>query len=691
MQRPVPRLAILLASLVACDTAASKREGPAEPVAGPTQPQPPLTGPIAEVAAAMDRSVAPCDDFFRHACGGWLASHEIPADRAFASRVAAMDDQTHELLHGLLEEAANQPGDDPRRRQIGDFYAACMDQAAIDAAGTTPLQPALAEIAGVDDLQGALETAARLRMQGVEAFLFAEVEPDYRDPHTYLLGIRQGGLGLPGREFYLSTDEASRTLLGEYTQHVADMLALLGEPAADALASARQVVALETTLARASLPLEQLREVEQTYHRTTVAELRALTPKLDWSPVFAAMGNAGITAVNVATPEYFRQAAAQLARAPKSALRAYLRWQLLRAAADDLAGPIEAGSFAWTATLTGQKTMPPRWHRCVDRTVAALPEAVGPYYVERAFAGDSKRIALEMIVAVERAFEQGLGALEWMDEITRARARAKAAAITNKIGFPERWRDHSQITVTRTEHFTNVLTARRHEVTRQTRRAGGPVDREEWSAAPSVLNAYANPLGPEMVFPAAILQPPLFSTQLPMAVNFGAIGAIMGHEITHHFDDQGRKFTADGVLEGWWSDGARAGFEKAARCVVEQYDEYEVSPGLHVNGQQTLGENIADLGALKFAHAAYMQWAAQHPETSPIPGLSPEQLFFVAYAQTYCFKTTPQMERVRVLSDVHSPFQFRAIGPLTNSPEFAAAFACAEGAAMRPARTCRVW
>ncbi len=665
-------------------------DGRAEaPAPAATTPAP--GGALAEIASAMDRSVGPCDDFYRYACGGWLATHEIPEDKPFTSRFALLDDRTHVVLHEVLVEAAERPGNDPRRKQIGDFFAACMDQAAIDAAGTTPLRPALDEIARVVDRQSALEVAARLRMFGVEAFLFIELEPDYAAPTTEQPTIRQGGLGLPSRELYLQDDQPSRVTLEGYTRHVAAMLALVGEPGEDVATTAQEVVALETALARASLPLESLREVEQTYHPMSVAALGILTPGIDWPAVFAAAGNGGVARVNVATPEFFRIVGEQLGRTRPSQLRAYLRWQLLRASAEHLAAPIEAQSFAWTATLTGQRALAPRWRRCVDRTVAALPEAVGPVYVEVAFTGDSKPVALAMIVAIEQTFERGLADVAWMDEPTRAQARAKISAIRNKIGFPDRWRDHAAVRVDRRDYFGSLYSARAHELARQMQKAGRPVDPDEWHNPASVLNAYANPLGPEMVFPAAIMQPPLFSTDLPAAVNFGAIGAIMGHELTHHFDDQGRKFAANGALVSWWSDTSQRGFAAAASCVVRQYDGYTLGPKLQVNGQQTLGENIADLGGLKYAHAAYLQWAAQHPEPEPLPGLDAEQLFFVAYAQNYCSKQTPELERIHLLGDVHAPWRFRAVGPLVNSPAFAAAFACAEGTAMRPSEVCSVW
>lgn len=686
--------AVVSVVVVACQGKATTQPGDSQQHADPAVvlAAPRVSAPIAALQAAMDPAVSPCDDFYQYACGGWLATHEIPADRSSTGRVAGLDDDIHEALRELLAAAAERPGDDPRKQKIGDFFAACLDQAAIDAAGVTPLRPALEQIARVKDLQTAYEAAARLRFLGVEAFMIAEMDADYKAPTTNLLGLRQGGLGLPDRAFYLNHDEASRTLLADYTRHIAAMLTLIGDRKEDAAARAREVVALETVLARASLPLDQLREIEQTYHKTAIAAMHTLTPRIDWRGVLAAAGNAEVQQVNVATPAFFRESSAQLGALKAETLRAYLRWQLIRATAEHLSAPIEAQSFQWTAVLTGQRTLAPRWRRCVDRTVAALPEMVGPYYVERAFGGDSKPVALAMIVAIERALERGLDAVAWMDEATRAQALAKIAAIRNKIGFPDRWREDPAIVIDRRDYFASLSSARKEEAARQLRKADRPVDPDEWLVPTMVLNASANPLVPDMTFPAAILQPPLFSVDQPMALNFGSIGAIMGHEITHHFDDQGRKFDAKGALAGWWTEAAQGGFEAAARCVVEQYDAYEVRPGLHVKGQQTLGENLADLGGLKYAYAAHEQWAATAAnEPSPVSGLTQEQLFFVAYAQLYCGKETPESERVGVLGDVHAPRKFRVLGPLSNSPKFWAAFACAEGTPMRPARACGVW
>ncbi|MCY1059239.1 M13 family metallopeptidase [Nannocystis sp. SCPEA4] len=684
-----PRM-FLLAMLVGCGGRSTTTPEVTVAAPGPVA-SPAPQGPLAEVYAAMDPSVAPCDDFYRYACGGWLARNEIPADKPYTSKVAGIDDANHELLRVVLEAAAQEPGDDARKRKIGDFYAGCMDQPAIDAAGTTPLKPALAEIAKVRDVQSAYETAMRLRPYGVEAFVVSEIDADYKQPAINLLTLSQGGLGLPSREFYVTDDAPTRELLARYTEHVAAMLVVAGDAPAAAAKSAKDVVALETALATASLPLDRLREVDATYHKQSVAQLRALTPALDWQRVFAAAGNGAVTQVNAATPEFLRTTAGLLAQTRKEVLRAYLRWHLIRGAAEHLTAAIEAQAFAWTATLTGQRELEPRWRRCVDRTVAALPEAVGPYFVERAFAGRSKQTAIEMIVAIEQAFERGLDGLPWMDEATRTRARAKARRLRNMIGFPEVWRDDSQVPVDRKDYFAAVVAANRAEQQRAMAKVDQAVDPQEWFMPPSVLNAYTNPLGLEMVFPAGILQAPLFSTELPMAVNFGAIGSIMGHELTHQFDDQGRKFDETGALSDWWTEAASAGFEAAARCVVAQYDAYEALPGLRVRGQQTLGENIADAGGLKYAHAAYVQWAKDHAEAGPLGRLTGEQLLFVAFAQNYCGKETPEHEQMDVLGDVHSPRRWRAVGPLSHLPAFWSAFACAEGSAMRVPKPCAVW
>lgn len=688
--RPLVPFATLVAlvALAACDKSTAN---PDENTGGGEEEGPELTGPIASVYGAMDTSADPCQDFYQYACGGWLATNEIPADKPMYSRLSGVNEATELELKAIMEEAAANPGDDANKNKMGDFYASCMDQDARNAAGIEPLKPAFEQIAKVKNLQTALETSAKLGPYGVDGYMSAFVGPDAKDPNTNLLNLYQGGLGLPTRDFYLRDDPQSKQLLAMYEQHITSMLTIAGDSPEDAAKWAKEIVALETKLAEVSLPLEELRDAEKTYNKVDMKGLSKLSSKIKWKPLFKAAGLPEIKAVNAATPEFISKSSAILAGADKKLLQAHLRFQLVSGAAGSLNDDIANKAFEFSSILTGQQKRPEPWKRCVSATGSALPELVGPYYVEVAFPGDSKAKAMAMIQSVESAFETNLDTLPWMTDATRTAAQAKAGAIVNKIGYPDSWRDYSSVAVDRGNYFASRLSASEVELARQLAKAGQPVDKTEWFMAPFILNAYANPSGMEMVFPAGILQPPLFSTELPMAVNFGAIGSIMGHELTHHFDDQGRKFDASGAMESWWEPQVITDFEAKASCVVDAYGAYEALPGMNVNGQQTLGENIADIGGLKAAHAAYMKWAEQNPEQSPIPGLDNEQLLFVAYAQNWCQKISPEMEKVRIMSDVHSPGRFRAAGALSHNPEFWEAFSCDVGTPMHPQTACEVW
>jgi endothelin-converting enzyme/putative endopeptidase len=502
----------------------------------------------------------------------------------------------------------------------------------------------------------------------------------------------QGGLGLPDRSFYLDDDSAP--LKAAYLDYAADLLALSGVRAGDARRLAEQVVAFESRLATAAVPRSELRDADKTYNPMDRAALRLLAPGLDWDRFFADLGYPTLDGFIVSTPSYVRDLGQILAETPVETLRAYLRLRVLGEAAPYLAKRFDDRHFAFYGqTLSGQREQNPRWKRCVRRTESALGEVLGRIYVERAFAGDSKAIALDMIKRVEAEFEAGMPELDWMDAATRAAAVEKSRAITNKIGYPDKWRDYSGLSVNPRAHFANVRASRRHEARYWLDQAASPVDKDLWYMSPQMVNAYYNPLANEIAFPAGILQPPFFSRDFPQAMNYGAMGMVMGHEVSHGFDDEGRKFSATGRLEEWWAPEVAARFEERAACVERQYSAYEVQPGLSVDGRLTLGENIADLGGLKQSYRAYRKWVAENGAEPPIAGLTGEQLYFVAYAQAWCTIMTPEAEKVQVRSDPHSPARFRVNGPVRNLREFGEAFGCAPGAPLYPADDdiCVVW
>jgi putative endopeptidase len=647
------------------------------------------------VVSTMDRSADPCEDFYRYSCGGWLDATKLPADQPrWARSFSTIAERNREIVRDLLESAAKEPGPAGGERQkIGDFYAGCMDEPALAAAGAKPLAPLLALADGVSDPASLLDASGRLSLDGVSTLFGAGAVADFKNPGMNLYFMIQGGLGLPDRDYYLSEDPKNREILAAYERHVARMLGMIGESAEQAAANAKSVVAFETELAKASRPRAELRDRDKLYNKLDRAGLDALTPALPWSEFFDAIGRPAIRSINVAVPEFF-QAVERLAKAtPATTLRAYLRWQVVNQMADFLAEPFAVADYEfYDKTISGQAEIQPRWKRCVQTTNEQLGEAVGKLYVERHFAGDSKAVALEMIGDIERAFEANLPNLTWMDDVTRERAKEKAHKVADKIGYPDVWRDYSKVTVRRGDYFGSVASAQRFEIERDLDKVEKPVDRTEWLINAHTVNAYYLSTQNEIAFPAGILQPPFFHKDHPAAMNYGAIGAVIGHELTHGFDDQGRKSDGDGVLQEWWQPEVSKKFEAVAQCVDDQFSSFEVEPGVKVNGKLTLGENIADLGGLKEAYDAYQAWEVRHGEPEPlVPGLTPEQLLFVSFGQVWCTVATPEYLRRQVTTDSHSPGMFRAIGAPRNSQAFREAFGCKEGDRMVAAPTCTVW
>ncbi len=669
-----------------------------EQSAGPKAGSPEATQFATEVRASMDLEAEPCQDFYRYACGGWLDSTELPSDQTrWARSFSVIHERNRSVVRDILEQAAADPGADPGRRQIGDFYASCMDEAGIEKAAGAPLAPLLEEIAGVEDAASLMAATGKLHRHSVGALFGTQALPDFKNPDLNIAFFFQGGLGMPDRDYYVAEDEKKRQLMAEYEKHVAHMLELLGAKAQQATADAARIVAFETRLAEASRPRTEMRILEKLYNRIDVSGLKQLTPKLPWDAYLAATGYPGVTEASIATPEFFEALEAAVGDTDPAVLRGYLRWHLVNSTAEVLpAAFVDADFEFYGRKLQGQQEMQPRWKRCVAATEGALGEAVGQLYVERRFAGGSKEVALEMIHDIEAAFEKSLPQLSWMDEMTRGRAVEKAKAVGNKIGYPDTWRDYSSMKVKRGDHFANAMAARGFDYDRDAGKVGQPVDRREWRMTPQMVNAYYTPLQNEIVFPAGILQPPFFHRDFPAAMNYGAIGAVMGHELSHGFDDQGRKFDPRGQLREWWEPAASERFSEQAGCVDDLYSGYEVEPDVRVNGELTLGENIADIGGVKQAYAAYQSWQARHRSSSATPepavdGLTDDQLFFVAFGQVWCSLSTPEQVRLRITTDSHAPPRFRVIGAVSNNREFAEAFACEAGAPMRPEKVCEVW
>lgn len=636
-----------------------------------------------QIESALDRSVDACTDFYQFACGGWVKNTPLPADRAVYGRgFSAIDDRNQEVLRSVLDEASAGGGTTDAR--LGTYYKSCMDTAAVDAAGVGPLAD---QLAAIDALTGTADLATLLpKLPLADALFSAYVDSDLSDPNTYVMHLGQGGLGLPERNYYFPKDDDGKTLLADYTAHVARMLAFIGRPATDADA----VLRVETAIAAVSKAPDQLRDAAKLNNPADLKGLSKLAKNIPWKEMMAAYGVPS-ERFNVMTPDFFKGLGKLLKKTSNDDLKAYLRWHVVSSGASLLSSDMDKANFEFYGLrLAGQKVQQDRWKRCVDRTDGALGDLLGKAYIDRAFAGESKDKALAMIHDVEAAFEAGLPDLDWMDDATRAAALDKLKSISNKIGYADTLEIYDGLTVG-TDLYTNAVAVAQWNLKDDMKKVGAKVDKSEWFMTPPTVNAYYNPSWNEIVFPAGILQPPFFSAAFPTSMNYGAMGMVMGHEVTHGFDDDGRKFAGDGSLKEWWSADIVKSFEERAQCLVDQYGKVEVSPGNTLNGQLTLGENIADYGGIKLAMSAFEAWKARGNSEQGLAGFTPEQLFFVSYAQSWCSIATPEVEALRARTDPHSPPKVRVNIPLANLPAFGEAFQCSNGSPMKPSETCSVW
>ncbi len=665
-------------------------------IAGPALAADPTTTDVgAAVKAAMDLKADPCQDFYQYACGTWRETTKLPADQVRWGRgFSEIAERNRTINRAILEDAMKLPGDDPNRQKLGMFYGACMDEAGIAAAGTKPIEGWMKDVGKVKNSKDLMATIGKMHGASIPGLFALGVEGDFKDPDTNIAQMFQGGLGLPDRDYYLSDDEAKKAIRAKYVTFVAKMFTMYGTKPGAAQTMADNILAFETKLAKNSRPRADLRDPDKTYNKLDKVGLQKLTPKLDWDGYFAAIGHPEVTQINVATPEFFSGLQELVGSTDAATLQAYLQWNVLRDAAPALTKSFDEESFNFYGkTLQGQKEQQVRWKRCVAQTDGAIGDILGQEFIKKQFAGDSKKIAREQIETIQKAFANNLPGLDWMDDTTRQRALGKMGTLINKIGYPDKWKDYSKLKLKKDDYFSNLVAAGRFTFEFEAAKIGKPVDKTEWGMTPPTVNAYYNPLNNEMAFPAGILQPPFFYKDFPAAMNYGGIGMVMGHELTHGFDDEGRKFDAQGKLREWWEPSVSKKFEARAECIDKQYAAYEVQPGLPLNGKLTLGENIADNGGIKQAYSAYKAYEAAHPGTEKpaVEGLTNDQLLFVAFAQTWCSLATPEIERVLVTVDPHSPPRFRVSGPLVNYPQFAETFKCAEGTPMRPTNTCEVW
>lgn len=689
------RLPVVLALFTfACGPKAPPEPAAEAPPPAPTPEELAAKALAEKVLGDMDQTIDPCVDFYQYACGGWLARTELPSDKPSWTRsFSVIAEQNRAFLKDLLERAAKDPdAGDADWKKMGAYYGACMDEAGVEAAGLTGVQPLLDDIDALKSSKDLMPLLARLHAAEVSAFFGAAVEGDFLDPQLTILHMGQDGLGLPDRDYYLKEDDKSKALVEAYKGHIGKMFVLAGASEDDVAKMAGQVLDLEMELAKVHQARADLRDPTKVYNKIDRNGLDKDIGTVDWGAWLEGLGGGDITDINVESPETLKATARIMKGAKPDALRAYLRFHTLHSVSSHLPKAYVDESFEFYGKqVYGQQQNEERGKRCVRATDGALGEIVGKYFIEERFAGDSKDKAVAMIEGIQEAFEQQLPELDWMDETTRQRAIDKKNALFNMIGYPDKWKEYP-FEVTADNHLANVLASRKFETDDAIGRVGKPTDPKRWYFSPPTVNAYYHPLYNQMVFPAGILQPPFFDAGYPMAMNFGGIGMVMGHELTHGFDDSGRMFDPQGKMSQWWEDEASEKFNERAACVEEQFNGYEVEEGLNVNGKLTLGENIADLGGLKSAYRAFKAWEQQHPSDAPaIDGLTDDQLLFVAFAQGWCSVSSPEYTKMRVLSDSHSPPVFRVNGPVTNLPEFHEAFSCEVGKPLRPEDMCVVW
>ena len=656
---------------------------------GQQTPQAPSHEPVLDVTS-MDRRADPCQDFFQYACGGWIKNNPIPPDKSSWGVYYKVSDANLAELRSILDDAAQpKPDRNAYTQKIGDYYASCVDEKAIDALGLAPLKEPLARIEALKSKSDLADTVATLERQGM-MFRFSS-SPDFANANQVIADIDQGGLGLPDRDFYFKDDPESQKLRTAYVAHVAKMFALMGDAPDKTKAEADTVMRMETELARGSMTRVDRRDPKKLDHKMAVADLEKLTPAFAWKAYFAKVGLPSLSSLNVETPEFFKTLNTQIDKEDLDAWKAYLRWHLVHANARFLATAFVNENFDFYGkTLQGEQQLEPRWKRCTEYVDDDLGEALGRAYVDRYFGPEAKKQALTMVQQIETAMEEDIESLTWMTPETKKNALIKLHAVANKIGYPDKWRDYSALEIHRGDEMGNVWRSRQFEFHRDLAKVGKPQDRSEWNMTPPTVNAEYDPQRNDINFPAGILQPPLFDPASDAAPNYGNTGGTIGHELTHGFDDEGRQFDAIGNLRDWWTPADAREFEQRASCISNQYSQYVIIDDIKINGKLTLGEDVADLGGLMLA---YMAWKAdtKGQNLQPIEGLTPEQRFFVAYGQSWCGHTRDETKRLLATVDPHSPEKYRTNGVVTNMPEFQQAFQCKTGAPMAPAKRCRVW
>ncbi|MGC8550435.1 MAG: M13 family metallopeptidase [Acidobacteriaceae bacterium] len=649
--------------------------------------------------SAMDTSVNPCDNFYQFACGNYARLHPIPSDMPEYDQFVALYEYNTAILHQLVLKAADAgPSASANERKIGDYYQACMDTSAINSAGTKPLEPMLDRINDLKSKKQLTSLIAYLNKQDVNVFVSFGAQQDFKDASKEIAVIDQGGLGLPNRGYYLRTDARSVKLRQQYQQHIANVLHLLGDPVARAQTEAQNIMKFETELAKSSMGIVERRDPHKTYHMETVKAFAPTVPVLDVSEYIREMGSPAVSSLNVTAPGFFTGLNKAVEDTPLATLKNYMRFHLADAYSMELPQQFDQENFAFYGRdLTGTPQQQPRWKRCVNATNRALGDAVGQMYVAKYFTPNQKKEALTMVHGIEAAMGKDIEASTWMSPATKEKAIAKLHMIADKIGYPNKWRSYAKLDIKAGQALDNSMRVRDFKTAYQLNKIGKPVNRNEWFMTPPTVNAYYDPSQNTINFPAGILQPPFYDQNQPAAVNYGHIGAVVGHELTHGFDDEGSQFDGKGNLHDWWTPKDRANFDQRTACIANEYSSF-TDAGLHVNGKLTLGEDTADNGGLHLALMALM--AREAMDGGHIPGPAPsaaaakyttDQQFFIAFAQNWCSNVRPQMTRMLIQSDPHAPDAIRVKGVIDNMPQFDKAFSCHVGQPMDPAHKCQVW
>jgi putative endopeptidase len=680
---------LLCAGAVSAQQLSFSADTPASDV--PTEPKAPVSFDL----SAIDKTADPCVDFYAFACGNWRKANPIPGDQSRWGRFNELAERNRYLLYVDLKAAADHPTS-PLQRKYGDFFAACMNTDIAEQLGDKPLLPVFHRIEAMKDKKELAATVAWLEAQNGTGSLFRfGVQQDQKDSSQQIEGVGQGGITLPDRDYYLEANERMATIRGQYHDYIASIMKLTGDSDGKADTEATQVIGIETELAKGSMPRDQMRDPDKRYHIMTLTQLEALEPTFNWQAYFSGIHAPAVDTLNVGQPDFFTAENTVLTSQSLDALKAYLKFHAINNVAPWLSASYADANFNFfQKTLNGQAEQTARWKRCTSVTDRALGEAVGQDWVKQNFPPQAKQNMEQLVAALEKALGQDIQSLPWMTDDTKKQAEEKLADFRQKIGYPDKWRDYTPLKITRGDFVSDLRNSSKFEFNYDLNKVGKPVDEKEWGMTPPTVNAYYNPGMNDINFPAGILQPPFYDFSKDPAVNFGGIGVVIGHEMTHGFDDEGSKYDGKGNVKPWWTDADRKAFEAKLDCEVKEYGGFEPVDGVHLNGKLTLGENTADNGGIRLAYMAFLADAKRKGidlTAKDEYGYTPIQHFFLAFGQDWCGGFRPQLTRLLVQTDPHSPDPIRANGVIQNMPEFGKAFGCKAGQPMMPVNACHVW